>query len=247
MLQNTQAFILKINPKGETSSVVHCYSADFGKLVLIAKGARSPKSSFKGLLEPFSLLNIHFNEKKGRPYQFLAQAENIRPFTHLKERAEGILYGSILLEILYKMQEQQADVRLFETIRTAFDAMDRGYSAIAAHWFFILRYMQLEGLPLDTENCYACGQALERAFFLPHQGHIYCPSCSSGRSFAWELKDEVLSILKRLNISDPSANENLNYGKEQGILISRVLWNALATRFENCKTLQSVSILRKVL
>ncbi|MDZ7795734.1 MAG: recombination protein O N-terminal domain-containing protein [Candidatus Marinimicrobia bacterium] len=63
MLKNTLAFVLKINPKGETSSVVHAFSRDFGKLILIAKGARTSRSPFKGLFEPFSLLNIHFNEK----------------------------------------------------------------------------------------------------------------------------------------------------------------------------------------
>ncbi|MDZ7821401.1 MAG: DNA repair protein RecO [Candidatus Marinimicrobia bacterium] len=113
MVKNTPAFVLKINPKGESSSVVHVFSRDFGKLILLAKGARTAKSPFKGLLEPFSLLNLHFNEKPGRPYQFLSRAEYIRSFRDLKQSTEAVLYGSVLLELIYKVQENSRDLEVF--------------------------------------------------------------------------------------------------------------------------------------
>ncbi|MFA7195527.1 MAG: recombination protein O N-terminal domain-containing protein, partial [Candidatus Neomarinimicrobiota bacterium] len=68
-MQNTQAIVLKMKQQGESSALLHTYSRDYGKLILIAKGARSSKSAFRGLLEPFSFLNIHYNEKKGRAYE----------------------------------------------------------------------------------------------------------------------------------------------------------------------------------
>ena len=247
MLQNTQAFILKINPKGETSAVVHCFTRDFGKLILIAKGARTSKSPLKGILEPFSLLNIHFNEKKGRAYQFLAQAENVLPFTHLKGQADGILYGSILLEILYKEQEDQQNRALFDMIHAVFSAIDAGAPAMQAHWYFILRYLKLEGLPLDTADCYVCGAKLQKAYFIPRRGHICCSDCSADQLPSWELDDTVMTILREMPAAEPGICGKESMDKERATLINRVLWNALATRFENCKTLRSVTILRKVL
>lgn len=247
MLQNTHAFVLKINPKGETSSIVHCFSRDFGKLILIAKGAKASKSQFKGLLEPFSLLNIHFNEKKNRAYQFLSNAEYINPFRHLKGQPEAILYGSIILEILYKVQEYQADKTLFDLIKAVFTAIDNGVPATLAHWYFIMHYLQIEGLPLNTDACYHCGAPLTSAYFLPKLGYIYCNGCRNDFSLEWELDIPIMSLLKRLSQTTPEDLPEIIYDNLDSTLINRLLWNTLATRFDNCRSLQSVTILRKVL
>jgi DNA repair protein RecO (recombination protein O) len=248
MMKNTRAFVLKINPKGETSAVVHVYSRDFGKLILIAKGARRDKSPFKGLMEPFSLLNIHFNEKPGRPYQFLSHAEYVRPCRGIKQDTAAVLYGSVILELLYKVQEDIEDRRVFALLSAVMEAMDKGYPPAVAHAHFILRYLKADGRPLETENCYDCGTPLSgTACFHPLRGHMYCRNCVAELSAVWELPAALLSILKGLSedssaaLAQPPAEWP---GPEQ---IDRILWNTLAARFENCRTLRSVDVLRKVL
>lgn len=247
MLQNTQAIVLKVNPKGETSAILHCFSRDFGKLILIAKGARSSKSPFKGLIEPFSLLNVHFNEKKDRPYQFLSQAEYAASFTHLKGHPEAVLYGSVILEILYKEPETQSNLDLFNLIVRVFDAMDKGVPAQMAHWYFILKYLEIEGLPLNVQNCYHCGESMAKAYFYPKMGYMRCSDCHEDFTINWELDDPVLSILKDLSTMSydklPQEIDN-RIDKEK---VNRILWNTLATRFDTCRTLKSVDILKKII
>jgi DNA repair protein RecO len=247
MLQNTQAIVLKVNPKGETSVILHCFSRDFGKLILIAKGARSSKSPFKGLIEPFSLLNVHFNEKKDRPYQFLSQAEYAASFTHLKGNPEAVLYGSVILEILYKEPEVESNALLFKLITNVFTAMDQGSSAQLAHWYFILRYLEIEGLPLNISSCYHCEQDMTKAYFYPKLGHLRCTDCHDDLSLNWELDEGTLALLKELS---KSTAEDLGDTIDNSIdpeFINRMLWNTLATRFDTCRQLKSVEILRKVL
>ncbi|MCD6336719.1 MAG: DNA repair protein RecO [Candidatus Marinimicrobia bacterium] len=247
MIVNTQAFVLKINPKGETSAILHCFSKDFGKIILIAKGARSAKSPFKGLIEPFSLLNIHFNEKKDRPYQFLSQAEYLHPYTHLKRNPEAVLYGSIILEILYKEPEVEADILLFDLIRHVFNAMEAGASPQIAHWYYILHFLEIEGLSLNTENCSQCDQKMTHGYFMPWQGNILCTDCHENITLSWELDREMLSLLRdlpKLSTEELPAKLNGNFDKD---MINRILWNTLATRFDTCKKLKSVEVLRKIL
>ncbi|MCF7833071.1 MAG: DNA repair protein RecO [Candidatus Marinimicrobia bacterium] len=247
MLQNTQAFILKVNPKGETSAILHCFSKDFGKIILIAKGARTAKSPFRGLIEPFSLLNVHFNEKKDRPYQFLSQAEYQQSFSHLKSNPEAILYGSVILEILYKEKEVEANVLLFDLLLNVFNAMENGVSPQIAHWYFILRFLEIEGLSLNTENCYHCDQELEKGYFLPKIGSIRCQDCHEEFSLIWELDPAILSLLKDLpKLPAEQLGDVVDSGFDKE-MINRILWNTLATRFDTCRTLKSVDVLRKVL
>lgn len=247
MLQNTQAFILKVNPKGETSAILHCYSKDFGRIILIAKGARSSKSSFKGLIEPFSLLNIHYNEKKDRAYQFLSQAEYVNPYSKLKNQPEAVLFGSIILEILYKEHENDPHKPVFGLIKKVFDAMENGQSAQIAHWYFLLKYLDLEGLSLNTLSCLHCEKPMDHGYFFPHKGYILCENCREDFSLNWKLDSQQLTILQ--DLSSRSAKEiPLTFNKEiDKELINRVLWNTLATRFDHCRTLKSVEVLRKIL
>ena len=247
MLQNTQAIVLKVNPKGETSAILHCFSRDFGKIILIAKGARGSKSPFRGLIEPFSLLNVHFNEKKDRAYQFLYQAEYIASYTHLKSTPEAVLYGSVILEILYKESEVQANLELFDLIKSVFSAMDMGASPQMAHWHFILKYLELEGLPLNLESCYHCEENINRAYFYPKLGQMRCPDCHEDFSISWELDESILSLLKELSVIPAEKAANSIDEKIDKDLVNRILWNTLATRFDTCRKLTSVEILRKVL
>ncbi|MFO7841701.1 MAG: DNA repair protein RecO [Fidelibacterota bacterium] len=247
MVKNTPAFVLKINPKGETSSVLHCFSRDFGKLILIAKGARTSKSPFKGLLEPFSLLNIHFNEKAGRAYQFLANAEYVHPFRNLKKHPEAVLYGSVILEVIYKTQEDTEDQKIFELLKAVFTSIERGRPAFYAHWYFILQYLKTEGLPLDIDSCYRCSATLPPAYFNPFSGHIYCKNCCAENTSVWELQPSVLSILKGLSENTPAEMPEIPENIPEKDLINRILWNTLAARFDCCGTLSSVNVLRKVL
>jgi DNA repair protein RecO (recombination protein O) len=246
-MQNTQLIVLKRSPHGETSSLLHGYSRDFGKMIFLAKGARSEKSPWRGLLEPFSVLNVHFNEKKGRAYQFLSQAEYIHPFSGLKSHQDAVLYGSVILELMYKIQDVQPDPELYDLIYKAFFAMDRGLSPFHVHAWFILHYLRMEGLALDAAHCCFCGKEPDPACFLPFQGQISCAECGRNQSPLWELPDVLLSLLKDMIKKDITNINTDRLNAADTLLLNRLLWNTLAARFENCLQLKSADILRKVL
>lgn len=246
-MQNTQLIVLKRSPHGETSSLIHGFSRDFGKIILLAKGARSEKSPFRGILEPFSVLNIHFNEKKGRAYQFLSQAEYVDPCIHLKSNANAVLYGSVLLELIYKITDIQTEPQLFELLYRVFSAMDKGKDPLLMHAYFILHYLQLEGLTLDPEFCYSCGKKLEQGFFVPFLGQICCASCKENHTPVWELPGSLLSLLKDMMKKGTEDITGSTLKQPETLLLNRLLWNTLASRFDNYRKLQSVEILRKVL
>ena len=52
------AFILHTYPYRETSLVAEVFTRNFGRLPLLAKGARRPHSPLRGLLRPFQPLQL---------------------------------------------------------------------------------------------------------------------------------------------------------------------------------------------
>ncbi|HEX9180477.1 MAG TPA: recombination protein O N-terminal domain-containing protein, partial [Burkholderiales bacterium] len=57
------AFVLHSYPFRETSLVVEAFSRNFGRIGLVAKGARRPKSNLRGLLLAFQPLLVSWSGK----------------------------------------------------------------------------------------------------------------------------------------------------------------------------------------
>ena len=57
------AYVLHTNPFRETSLIVEVFSRDFGRVALLARGARRPRSAIRGLLMAFQPLEISWAGK----------------------------------------------------------------------------------------------------------------------------------------------------------------------------------------
>ena len=60
MIVSTDAIVLRTVNYSETSIIVTLFSKESGKIALMAKGARKPKSPFAAQLEPMNILNINY-------------------------------------------------------------------------------------------------------------------------------------------------------------------------------------------
>ncbi len=106
------AFVLHSYPFRETSLVVELFTRDFGRIAVVAKGARRPKSSLRGVLLAFQPLLVSWSGK-GELYT-LIRAEWHGGYHPLKGLA--LICGFYLNELLLKLlPRHDAHERLFET------------------------------------------------------------------------------------------------------------------------------------
>jgi len=64
MDESATGLILRVYPLTETSLIVHWLTPDLGRLATVAKGARRPKSSFRGKLDLFYLADFSFSRSR---------------------------------------------------------------------------------------------------------------------------------------------------------------------------------------
>ena len=57
-VEHERAYVLHVWPYSETSLLVEIYSRAYGRLPLLAKGARRPRSALRGLLMGFQPLSL---------------------------------------------------------------------------------------------------------------------------------------------------------------------------------------------
>jgi len=93
------AFVLHSYPYKETSLIVDVFSRDYGRVALIAKGAKRPHSKLRGVLQTFQPLSVDWSGKA--EIRTLTAAEWIGGLLPLEKSA--LLCGFYLNELLVKL------------------------------------------------------------------------------------------------------------------------------------------------
>jgi DNA repair protein RecO (recombination protein O) len=98
-VQQEAAFVLHRRPFSESSLLVDLFSSSYGRLVVIAKGARRLKSKHRGLLHPFSPLLVSWAGKGQLP---TLTAAEISGLTH-PLAGESLMCGFYLNELVVRL------------------------------------------------------------------------------------------------------------------------------------------------
>lgn len=118
-----QAFLLHAHPYSETSLVLDVFARDHGRLAVLARGARRPRSALRGTLIGFQRLELGWFG--GGEVKTLAKAEWCGGTPLLQGRC--LLLGYYLNELLLKlMPREDAHPLLFDSYADAVAALANG-------------------------------------------------------------------------------------------------------------------------
>jgi DNA repair protein RecO (recombination protein O) len=94
------AYILHTRAYRETSQIIEVFTAGHGRLALIARGARRPKSRLRGILNPFQSLRLSWSGRG--EMQTLREAEPAGPIaeTHSSAVMSGFYINELMLKLL---------------------------------------------------------------------------------------------------------------------------------------------------
>ena len=117
-----EAFVLHSYPFRETSLIVEAFSMDMGRVALVARGARRPASSFRGLLLPFQPLLLSWYGKSELRTLHRAEWQGGHP----RLAGMALICGLYLNELLMRLlPRDDAHEGLFVNYRETLQAMGR--------------------------------------------------------------------------------------------------------------------------
>ena len=145
-LYTAEALILRTYKLAEADRIVVFLTRDRGKKRGVAKGARRPRSSFTGALEPMTEVRVAYFEKERRELVGLNYAETYRsPLTLHSPDALG--YVSYFAELLDEWaQEADADDRLYRLGASMLDALSAGVAVEPLARYFEYWLLRLQGV-----------------------------------------------------------------------------------------------------
>lgn len=241
----TEAILLKSWNFRETSKLLSFYTRDHGKIKMIAKGARSPKSPLKGRLEPLCHTRLVYYDKQTRDLQLLTQAEIINPHLNFFGNLEKTTLGLAVAELLDKgVGGQDKMPVLFDLFRDVLDTIDRTAGFLEGLvWYFEGHFMDLMGFKPTWDACLDCGNPLSRqgGFFQAANGGLLCHDCGSAHG-GLQVSGETLEILYWLQKAGPHEAVQLNPDSGIKAEIRKMFDIYFKTHIEQMRTLKALKL-----
>lgn len=178
---STLALVLRSLDYGESDRIVTLLTEKFGKIGVIARGARRSRKRFLGTLEPFLLLEIEVRFGRGE-LAGLEQARVLRAFPRILTDLTKIeAAGRALKLVMVGTPLAQRDSRLFSTVVMLLQRLEEAQDGVEELALSSqVRVITLLGFAPCFDACGHCGkrpQGNRSAFFDPRSGHLVCQSC----------------------------------------------------------------------
>lgn len=111
----SEAIVLARKNFGEADRILSVYSKNFGRLTLIAKGTRRPKSRKRGHIEVFNRVN--FQAATGKSLDIMTEVEIVDDFAEIRKSLKKISLAYYLSEVIGRItHEEEPNQELYETI-----------------------------------------------------------------------------------------------------------------------------------
>ncbi len=119
----TKGIVLSRTDYGEADRILTILTPNQGKLRLMARGVRKPRSRLAGGIELFSTADTVYIRGRGE-IGTLISARLIKYYDYIVKDIERVQLGYELIKMLNKATEDQPEVEYFELLEQAFKALN---------------------------------------------------------------------------------------------------------------------------
>ncbi len=129
-IRRAEGVLIKRGYYSDTSLIVTLYTDSFGKLWLIAKGARRGESPHKGRLDLFMRSSIIFYRGRG-DLHILKECETVDSYRGIRENLDRILAASYMAEIVDSLTApEDSDRGIYRLLVESLEAIKESRKAV---------------------------------------------------------------------------------------------------------------------
>jgi len=200
----TEAIVLRTMDLGEADRVLTVLTPRLGKLRVIAKGVRRPRSRIGGALQPFS--DVQLVLSVGRTFDVVTSSSLEDPHLGLRNDLHSTASAWYVVELADRFCEGAADSHeAFRLLAQALSALDAGADVardVVARWFE-LALLDAMGFRPELTRCLECGAQIEPEgnAFSAVAGGVVCPSCAHAAHDARAVSADALKVMRHLQRS----------------------------------------------
>lgn len=156
MIIKTEGIIIKTLDYGEGNKILTLYTANYGKISLMARGAKKTKSRLSGVTQLFTYGQFIFF--KGSQMGTLNQGEVIQRFVEVQKDIHKTAFVAYLVELVDRMVEpEQPDPYLFRQLLSGIEQINQGKDSEIVARIFEMKMLRHAGYLPNLYTCSLCG------------------------------------------------------------------------------------------
>lgn len=162
---SSEGIVLARKNYSEADRILDVFSKNYGKVSLIAKGVRKPKSRKRGSLEVFS--RIKFSAARGKDLDLMTEVEIVDSFSSVRQNLKKIAVAYYFMEVIRRItREDEKNIELYSNILKNFRILKSAKSLRNLRKKFIYGTLTIlgfwpKGKPMDNPD-YVLEEVIER-------------------------------------------------------------------------------------
>ena len=249
MIEKAEAVVLKTLNHGDTSKIITLYSREIGRLKLIAKGVRSPKSKAAGLFQPTRHLQVIYYKKSTSNLQMFKSGELINGFFGLEDDFDRLTMAQVLVELLDRsVEDEEHQAHIFNLLVSTLSRLSqRETSAAEVYWLFHIHLLRELGFRPHVGHCATCNDSLEAGGSLGvGSSHLECVKCHQlGRDSIF-VPRTVLDVINNILASRDEEFLNTKLNARDRRSLWDFLWRYTFYHVESTRGMKSLKVLRQL-
>lgn len=222
MFQKCEGIVLRTTDYGETNKIVTLYTREWGKIGVMARGAKKPKSRLSAITQPFTY--GFFLLQNGRGLGNMQQGEIITPLRAIKEDIFLTAYASYVVELTDKStDEKKTNPFIFELLYQTLTYLNEGYDPEILKNIYEMKMLPVLGLYPILNQCAICGNKEGQFSFSIREGGIICHRCLTKDPYHLKISSATIKLLRIFYFFDLNRLGNISVKAETKAELKKVI------------------------
>ena len=216
MLEKIEGIIIREKSYSETSKLITLITKEHGVINLLAKGAKTLKSSLRSTTVKltYGYFNVVYKENK---LSTLKEVDIIEHFKNIKKDINKISYATYILELVEQVIKQTNNIEVFDNLVSSLKKIDENMNPLVITNILELKCLDYLGVMPILDCCAVCGNK-NIITISADQGGYLCKECRKDETIVDEKTIKLLRMfyyveinkIEKLEVSK-KITEEINY------------------------------------
>ncbi len=213
MFQKCEGIVIRTNHYGETNKIVTLFTREWGKIGVMARGAKKPNSRLAAITQLFTYGQFLVQTSSG--LGGLQQGEMLSSMRTIKEDIFLTAYASYVIDLTDKStDEKKANPFLFEMLYQTLNYINEGYDPEIIVHIFEVKMLNTLGLYPVLNQCAVCGSTDGHFSFSIREGGFICHRCLEKDPYHYKISQSTVKLLRLFYFLDMSRLGNISVKQE---------------------------------
>ncbi len=216
MLEKIEGIIISEKTYSETSKIIDIITKKYGKISVLAKGAKTLKSKVRSSSTKLTLGCFNIVYKEGK-LSSLVDIDVINFYKNIKKDIIKISYASYILELVEQVIKQNMSDELYDNLLAALNKIEDGLDPLVITNILELKCLNYLGVMPVIDACIKCGSTNIITISSDAGGYL-CRNCRTRETIVDERTVKLIRMfyyvdmnkISKLDISS-KVKEEINY------------------------------------